>query len=155
MQDIHKEKFLGWEADGTKVYIELAIEEKQKKARTVNHGNIEKYKVLSISGYGIDTRYKMIYAGQVYDELKHIKKYAKEVDRQTVKRIVEIWKRWHLNDLHPNCEHQKAFNCNIKTYTARARRETKKCPKNYEYGTNWLVEKLPEDIAQEAELLFA
>ena len=29
-------------------------------------------------------------------------------DDARVQRIVEVWRRWHLNDMRPGCEHQRA-----------------------------------------------
>ena len=37
------------------------------------------------------------HSGQGYDELDKENKYSKA--------FISFWKRWHLNDCHPECEH--------------------------------------------------
>ena len=32
--------------------------------------------------------------------------YLLEIKTQEAKRLFEIWNKWHLNDMRPNCEHQ-------------------------------------------------
>ena len=48
---------------------------------------------LSISG---SSRYS---CGQVYDSIKPADKYQKA--------LIDLWKRWHLNNLNARCEHQR------------------------------------------------
>jgi len=45
----------------------------------------------------------IISGGQNYEEL--LKFFP---DSPLVERIVEIWQRWHLNDMRAGCEHQRA-----------------------------------------------
>jgi hypothetical protein len=56
-----------------------------------------------------------------------------------------IWNKYHLNDLQPNCEHQKDFNCNTKNFDVLAAIETEKCPKHYRYGSKWLIKVITKD----------
>lgn len=81
------------------------------------------------------------------------------------KELVDIWDRWHLNDMKAGCEHQRAEKWNDilldetkpKTQDNMATWTYKKdhpkgllrepCPIcGYKYGTAWLKEELPEDI---------
>lgn len=110
---------------------------------TINHKKIMKYKTLSISGNNA------CYGGQIQDNLKF---YLKK--NKNLKRIIQIWKAYHLNDMCPNCIHQKGFNCNIKSYDKRAVKETLKCPKKYKYGSKWLIQEIPTSILIEVIGLF-
>ena len=109
---------------------------------TIHHKKISKYYTLSISGHSLH------FAGQIYDNIKDLKGSKPEL-----KRIIKIWKEWHLNDLSPNCIHQKSFDCND-NFTEKAKVETLKCPKKYSYGSKWLVKELPGDIMEEIQELF-
>jgi hypothetical protein len=114
--------------------------------QTINHKEISKYKTLSISGYSYYC------AGQLQNELKQ-SGFVSSIPQKELNKIIEIWDRWHLNDLNPNCEHQITFNCNDH-YEEQSKRETAKCPFKYSYGSAWLVEILPEEVIKEIVYLF-
>jgi len=108
--------------------------------KTTTHKKVSKYKTLSITG---SSKYM---GGQIYDSLN--------LNTPDLKRIVEIWKEWHLNDLSPNCHHQKSFNCNTNDFDKLAEEQTKKCPYHYAYGSSWLIKILPDTIIDEIMCLF-
>lgn len=120
-----------YNGDGDLLYI-------GNKKETINHTKITTYKTISICG---DSKNM---GGQIYDSLigtdditiRNIKK---------VKEIIKLWKRWHLNDMQPNCEHQESFNCNGDNFKELAAEQTKKCPKKYRYGSKWLIEIVPQN----------
>lgn len=46
-------------------------------------------------------------AGQIVDQLPEVDQLAiPAADRD---ELVEVWNRWHLNDMRPDCEHQRAL----------------------------------------------
>lgn len=46
-------------------------------------------------------------AGQMQDSLKDLKrKPAKGWTPEMIDRLVDLWEKWHLNDMRPNCQHQ-------------------------------------------------
>ncbi|MBQ6403878.1 MAG: hypothetical protein IJI27_08230 [Oscillospiraceae bacterium] len=45
-------------------------------------------------------------AGQCYEEIQ-AGRPAQGWDREMLDKFIEIWKRWHLNNLNPACEHQR------------------------------------------------
>lgn len=47
-------------------------------------------------------------AGQIADTLSEITTYATGWDADKVARFADTWCRWHLNDMRPGCEHQRA-----------------------------------------------
>jgi len=46
--------------------------------------------------------------GQNTDALADVKNYAPEWNAEKVAKLREVWDRWHLNDMRPGCEHQRA-----------------------------------------------
>ena len=87
------------------------------------------------------------------------------VSRSKFERIREVWKRWHLNDLNPGCEHQRALMpiiirergddfFNISNYDAIIDLPVfGYCPfcDGYIYGSAWLHEELPAEIVEEVK----
>jgi len=61
-----------------------------------------------------------------------------------VQRIVEVWNRWHLNNMHAECEHQRALGWTWLTHPSEP------CPEcGYRLGSTWLREDLPAEIIAE------
>jgi len=135
------------------VDIKVKKEKKEKKEKmTIDHKKITGFYVLSISGNEKKAS-KWLGGGQNYKGIlteindDNIKEYYH--DKYKIIEIIDIWKRWHLNDLQPNCKHQKSFDCNVSNFEELADKQTKKCPQGYKYGSAWLVEPLPVDIIQQ------
>jgi hypothetical protein len=60
--------------------------------------------------------------GQIVETVRNdISSYASNFDAMTISRLADIWDRWHLNDMHPNCEHQREWKTDtrldVQTYT--------------------------------------
>jgi len=155
---IHKKIKTPYKDDIYPIYLELTIEDvdlsdekiydKDKNLirtgrhkQTIDHKRIQKYKTVSISGHSKNM------GGQIYD-------YFEGTEDKRIQRIVKLWKRWHLNDMRPNCIHQTAFDCNKGNFTELAKIETEKCPKGYAYGSEWLVEIVPDEVIMELIILF-
>lgn len=47
--------------------------------------------------------------GQVYGSITEIDEYAPGWGKEKAERFVEVWKRWHLNDMNAGCEHQREW----------------------------------------------
>jgi hypothetical protein len=132
----------------------------------------DKGKELSISGDIWNPRETDIYSGG--QNLDTIIQYVKT---PKMKRIHEIWKRWHLNGLKAGCVHQREMKWNearidpkelpnshsnrdekgilaIWVYPTEHENGllTKPCPVcGYKYGSAWLFEELPEEVIKEVE----
>lgn len=102
---------------------------------------------LSISSYGkenIDGKWYDSSAGQAYDELleHHPQSY----------KLVELWKRWHLNDLRAGDELQEGY---LRAWGKGGGYE-ERCAalenagilvhNGYKYGTSWKTEKVPSVV---------
>ena len=80
------------------IQIELKAEEQGKPVLSI-HAEIGE----RTNNY----RYKEICYGQCYDELSELFPEDKKI-----LRIVAVWKEYHLNDMHPECEHQRKLGWN-------------------------------------------
>ncbi len=91
----------------------------------------------------------------------HIYLNYNELSQEKLARIIDIWKCYHLNDMHAECEHQRLmmpqiiaergkeffFASNLDNIWTIP--ELKKCPKcGYKYGTTWNYMPIPEDIVK-------
>lgn len=75
--------------------------------------------------------------GQVQHELR--RGFKNDPDMQL---LCDIWDRWHLNDMHAGCIHQRAFE--KEPYEKHRGAHCDIC--NYTYGTAWLYEPLPTGL---------
>lgn len=74
-----------------------------------------------------------------------IEKIYNLVQTDLVKRIYNIWKEWHLNDLHAGCIHQRAFE--KEPYENHRGHHCDIC--NYTYGHGWIYEPIPKEVLEE------
>jgi hypothetical protein len=55
--------------------------------------------------------------------------------------LLDIWEKWHLNDMHAECEHQRALGWTYETHKGQ------ECPTcGYKIGTEWKRVELPKDV---------
>lgn len=85
--------------------------------------------------------WKLRNCGQCVDSI------AKAIPTETTKRIVEIWRRWHLNSMHAGCIHQREFE--NEPYENHQGHHCDIC--DYTYGTSWIHEELPAEIIEEVK----
>lgn len=117
MNDIKKNMLIG-EIGTRSVFIELEYARKQNKNRLSICGNI----VRTSAGQCSDTIREAITAGEFTP--------AKDWDIEKVKTLLTVWDSWHLNDMHPECEHQNNLGWlqlateKIRTYHFRLNPET-------------------------------
>lgn len=66
--------------------------------------------VLTISGVHGPTKSGNAHGGcgQIYDTIAKIDRFAAGWDKAKADELVRVWDKWHLNDVHPECEHQRA-----------------------------------------------
>jgi len=123
---------------------------------------------LSITGE--ITRYKrVICCGQIDNE---IEQYYNDgslnlfIKAEQLEKLLQIWRRWHLNDLRPYCEHQwklipyyenelgkTFFDANNYGHIIKLP-DFKWCSRcGYTYGTKWLYEPLPKEVIKFLEEL--
>lgn len=79
------------------VELELELNEKEEGRQVFSvFGNVwdKKHTDVRMGGQCVDDIWL-----EYKDQLKHPELY---------KQIMELWKKWHLNDMHAECEHQEA-----------------------------------------------
>ena len=84
----------------------------------------------------------------IVDTAKDEIRYNKGWDERLLKDLQFVESRWHLNDMRPTCEHQRELGW---TYDTHRGRECPVC--EYEIGTKWTPEPLPESIVKFVESL--
>lgn len=96
--------------------------------------------VLSIRGNIWNPKKTDIYqGGQCLDTIK------KHMARNPLfMKIYDIWKKWHLNDMHAGCEHQRNLGWEDDEYDKHL---TEPCPEcGYKFGTAWNFVELPKYV---------
>ena len=68
-------------------------------------------------------------------------------DLQKMQKLLEIWDKWHLNDMRSACEHQRSRG---ETWQKNPSAVCPDC--GYRLGSTWLKEEVPQEII---EWLFA
>lgn len=57
------------------------------------------------------------------------------------RRLLDIWERWHLNDMRAGCSHQRAMGWNVDEHLG------KPCPIcGYKYGYCWIFEPVSDEV---------
>ena len=87
----------------------------------------------------------MYVAGQCLDDIWE--EYASQLAMpSTYKEILRLWKRWHLNDLHAGCTHQRAMGWEREGYD---KHPSEPCPKcGYKFGSAWQYEAISTNDLQ-------
>ena len=117
--------------------------------------------------------------GQIYDTPIDEANIEEGWTMEKIQQFYTIWKEWHLNDMQPDCEHQRALGWKNKRINpedlpdAKSNRDekgllaswiypkehkdgllTKPCPVcGYKYGTAWLKKELPYEVINFLKLL--
>ena len=149
------------------VYLNVELRSRESVAphMTIEHQPITTYTELAITADIYEGK-RDIGGGQSIDALREIandlNSQPEGFSRDRLRRIVDIWERWHLNGLRAACIHQRtsaeALYTAFPGYSNNEARwtvlSTLFCPEGYSYGHSWLVEPLPEDIEREVRSTF-
>lgn len=101
---------------------------------------------LSISGVEGPTRGGncMGACGQIDMHDWNIVNYSEGWNRAKERRLREIWKQWHLNDMHAECEHQRERGETWSTHPSAV------CPVcGWKLGHGWKTVAVPDTIVAE------
>lgn len=114
--------------------------------------------VFSMSGNVWNRIRSDIYCGgQIVDKIAKMFPHNKKV-----RRMAQIWEKYHLNDMQAGCKHQRALGWGTKKlaggeweghkYESEGGCLSKPCPTcGYKYGSKWLREEIPTEIIAEIE----
>lgn len=88
-------------------------------------------------------------AGQIANILPMINRPAAGWDLDQIAELAAYWRRWHLNDMQAGCVHMEKFIPSRNIASAGDNWHIRPtCPiTGYRWGNAWLVEDLPEAIA--------
>lgn len=141
---------------GTRNCIELVIKERTGKhweALTETKGF-----AISISGNVRIPYFEC--AGQCLNEIEELYKDGTlKKNKEKVLRIIELWREWHLNDLHAGTKKQTEY-LNTVEYDgySEACEKLKEAglyeDNGYRYGHGWLFNPAPIEVVQELVELF-
>lgn len=65
-------------------------------------------------------------------------------DDALLDEFLNVWDRWHLNDMRAGCEHQRALGWEKEGYDAHPSEACPTC--GYKFGTAWKFEELPQRV---------
>lgn len=148
-----KKLYTGIKNTGKKMYVELTIKEEHKEKKTTALETVTDYKTLSMCGTG----------GQNREEIADINSYKELfITVADLNTIIQIWDKWHLNDMNAGTEKQTAFIMEWEkdhkyNYTAvcKALKKVGLYEDNgYKYGHAWLVEIIPDEVITEITAIF-
>lgn len=97
--------------------------------------------------------------GQIRDDLPNPVQYGTGWNAELLNRFLEIWERWHLNDMQAGTPAQmeavregreaglcKDYDATCEYLKARGLYEVEHEGKPYKYGHAWLTEPVPQDV---------
>lgn len=143
-----------------RVQIEITIEIKKEAIikRDVHLRNATVGESLRITGQ-VGTSHSILESGQIAATIRrHLRNAEFDnllVSREELERLLDVWKRWHLNDMRAGCAHQNRllpWACELLgigySYDNLMKiPDFQRCPRcGYNYGSAWLYEPLPEEV---------
>ena len=93
--------------------------------------------------------------GQIDMHWTPLHTYAPGWDSRKVRKFLDTWRQWHLNDMRAECEHQRALGWTYATHKDTVTKFGRGCcPRcGYKIGSAWRVEAVPaETVAFLADL---
>ncbi len=138
-----KPQFFGYTATACKVVLDIELREKSESQESIWLKQTDRQIVLMISGI-IKHGREVIEAGQISDTLRKAlsqNKFQKlKISKDLLKKLLDVWDKWHRNDLRPYCIHQKSRKF------IEISEVCQEC--GYVYGSKWLYEPMPDDVIQ-------
>ena len=145
--------YVGRTSDGSRIWLEIELRQQPSAGRqTIEHEPAGEYLELSISGLSVLKHQSRVSGGgQNVDEVRRVVEPAEGWTRAELRRLTEIWDRWHLNGMKAGCAHMpmNAWVGKTKCPVQAADPEIKK---PYVHGSSWLVEPLPEDVVRQVRI---
>jgi hypothetical protein len=102
--------------------------------------------------------------GQGIDTVAAFARKLEPEQRSALKRLCELWRKWHLNDMNAGTEAQQAALASMPKedggdWYGRACTHLAGCDlltdRGYKFGSKWLVRALPAEVVSELETLCA
>jgi len=144
------------------VYVEISLKKIEKiKKEFVSLKEVEGAMIFSACG-SYHSGNNWLQTGQCLDSIKKDLlsgdlKLDEKIDRKDVLDLVEIWKKYHLNDLMAGTKKQMEITKG-KKYDEACKELIKQNLINdmgYKYGSGWLLEQIPSNVIKRIESLFS
>lgn len=92
--------------------------------------------------------------GQIDMHSPKIVKWAKGWSQELYDRFLEVWDKWHLNDMKAGCIHQRELGWIYKEHSDPVTFQGEACPVcGYRIGSAWLKEEVPAEVISFLESL--
>ncbi len=145
-----------------KVRINVEIRDKEERRSYENPNKRVSSYVISFYGDIYRSGNDWIEAGQINDTLReYIERDKFYGDKKLLLRVLRIWDKWHLNNMHvgtrkqENALMEKFYRIPAYIIACDYLKEIGLLEdRGYEYGTDWLMEKLPESVISEVKSIF-
>lgn len=154
-----RDAYLGRNAYGERVFVDIRLVLVAPRGQTtVDHDPVtDPFWMVGISGSAIEKgRRDASSWGQIVDAVRGVRRRyslrndpAPAVSDADIRRLADIWDRWHLNDMKAGCRHHVAVPRDSSLgSTVEVPSVGDPCPiTGYRYGSAWLIEPLPADVA--------
>jgi len=142
-----RDVFVGYTADNKRVHIDAELRTDGGQWQTVDHATVHAPVMLSAT----HTTYKgrkniernLEGSGAGYRDVLRVVRPAPGYTLAEVHELGRIGERWHLNTMRAGCAHME-----LPADTSYDARKHITCPKTgYKYGSAWLTEVLPQEVA--------
>lgn len=141
--------YVGRTLDGDRLWIRVELR-RQPTARdwqTVDHRTVSDPLELGISGLVVPKGRRTVGGGgQTVRELGSViaaERFADGMTAEDLGELFRVWKRWHSNAFRAGCVHQP------KPSNTDEGLAMDPCPETgYRWGSAWLAEVLPDDVAE-------
>lgn len=146
-----KSGYVGRTNEGSRIWLEIELRQQTQVAsrQTIEHEPASESLELSICGLIVDKGCRRVSgAGQVVDYVRRIVTPAEGWTRAELRRLVDVWDRWHLNGMQAGCAHMPA-NATVGKTECPVQAADPEIEKPYVHGTAWLVEPLPDDVIKQ------
>lgn len=131
----------------------------QSVSHEVLHGDVIEVSLMGEAGSKYAPR-SVRSAGQIVDMLSEITKPAPGWTLSEIRRVRELWERWHLNTMRAACAHMDTETLVREDNRFGGTHISTKAPENvcpvtgYQYGHAWLTEEVPAEVLDELRHLF-
>lgn len=138
-------EYSGYANDSAQLTVNVRTYTREGTYESVTHRMVTDPVGISISAgvrYRTGTDYTT--CGQIRDALDHVVSYKGLWNARQVKRLGQVWDRWHLSDMRAGCKG-----------TGQHAEIGTPCPTTpYTYGRKWLVEPVPAEVIAELKEMF-
>jgi hypothetical protein len=151
-QTIANEVFIGRTVQGHRIFANIVVREHLEEHETVDHEKVDHFKSLSFTWEmrALGRRDIAADGAGASWSVEAIVLPAKGWSMESLRRLAEIAREWHLSDVQAGCAHMRKIG--LGNYDDNKHQV---CPESgYRYGTKWLVKIVPDELIKEVASMF-